>query len=262
LKPGSGLFRKIGVILSAAVWIVMMGSLYQREIRPALEAAQAPTYADYFRRGMAERTRMAIYQGQNKIGFSETSVNQIGEAAAQITNETQVDWILMGRRIPLRFLLNLNLDGQYNFEDFSLTLASGLGNAKMNGIFQGEKLHYTFEGLGIEEEGELDFDPRQLLVSSLNPFNPTGKLWVGKSWNVKMLNPIAGKMENARMTVTDETKMVYDGRTIDVYKVTMDLPGSHAESYSLIDQNGQIMEQKTPLGWRLVREPMGENADD
>jgi len=256
------MFRKIGGIVSVIIWMAMMGFLYQREVRPAMEATQAPGYKDYFKKGMGERTRMGIYQGSQRIGFSETSVSQITEGAAQIAHETQVEWNVLGRSVPLRFFFIVNLDGEYDFEDFSLTLVSGLSKATMKGFLEKDKLHYTFEGLGTQRKGKLDFNPQELMVSSLTSFSPTHKLWVGKKWKVRMLNPMLLKMENVEMTVTEKTKTIYDGEVIDVYKVIMNLPGSRESVYSLIDTRGRLIEQKTPLGWRLVREPIKGEGND
>ena len=256
------MFRKIAGLTSFLIWLVMMGTLYVREIRPAMISAQRPTYRDYFSENVGKVSRMGIYINQERIGFSQTELIQTPGGTSQMVNETELRSSVFGRMTNIKSLMTVNLDSELKLDDFSLAVYSDIIRVNMSGIFREGKLLLTLEAGGSRMKRAIDFDPDELIVNSLAPFTSAQDLKVGKKWSVRMLNPVGMTMDNIDMEVEAKEKFIYDGRETDVFRVAMALPGTEEKIYSLIDEEGRVMRQNTPYGFYLVREAVKENEND
>ena len=256
------MFRKIAGLTSFLIWLVMMGTLYVREIRPVMISSQLPTYRDYFRGNVDPVSRMGIYTNGERMGFSQTELVQTPGGDSQIVNETELRSSIFGRMTSIKSLMTINLNQELKLDDFSLAIYSEIMRINMSGIFKEGKLLLKLDAGGNQIKKTVDFNPEELIVNSMAPFTSVSDLKVGKKWTVRMLNPVGLSMDNIEMKVEAKEKFIYDGREVDVYRVAMVLPGTQQKAYSLIDTDGRVMKQDTPYGFYLLREAVKENEDD
>jgi len=248
--------RRIAYCVTAAMWILAVVLLIQREIAPALalRAERKVTFKDYVSRlDLPHEERMGIYFLDKRVGELSTLVEQ--QPAGWLSVETKAN---VASSVPFSDLFSLNLVSQVLFdEDYQLSSVDfqlrGAGmQASIQGLVQNSVLNLRIKSNGTTTQKSIPIDPEALIADSLFPFAGAPDLRVGAEWWTTVVNPLTMSLDRAKVSVVEETEEVVDGKTEKVYVVATEYMGQQVRSW--VTSSGLLLRQESPLGVRMVRE--------
>lgn len=243
-----------------ALWVAAMVLLFQHDIVPRLLAGDPPLQA-----AQAEKKQYGIYTGQGvRVGTSWVDVQPAGKSLAIRTN-TMLDQLAavapIASLVPegaVRIQTDLiYFDNEINSLDLNvwgLPVPVQAHGGRVGAYFAVQMQAGTFKS-AMTLRGE-----EALAISDLlRPMTRLKNLQVGKSWNVKMIEPFSltgtGRFRNLLVRVTGQEERTVEGRTVSCFKVE-----SEGGLTAWVEPSGEVVEQvvkPTGLGasLRMLREP-------
>ena len=275
----------LGII---SFWLVMMSLLLKREALPRLQAArQEPgagqSYEALLTNARQTRTsQMGIYwlSLDRRVGTTATTIRRVGDMH-QINTQTRIATGLIGKLflLPERenetqtvgsagqiLITSRTVVGpEFNLVSFRARVTGEPGMrtlASIDGGMGGGKLHVTLtDNSGRTFEREIPFDSRTVISQVFSTSVSQGDLYVGRRWQVRMLNPFMGTYETAMAEVTGEESIEWNGRQHDTFVVKTSW--GNWTSTAWVDRDGSVLRQRAPLGVILVREnPKSDASGD
>lgn len=239
---------KIGIVL---IWVVMMGLLVGRSIeRPAPEGlailageTSLPSREDW----------MAVYFGDEKIGYSYTSIGREGTGDQTLYR--------MRSRARLRFNIgglwrNISLEQEsllgsdLSLLSFTSSLTSDPYYFKVSGEARGGRMLVRFESFGSVSKRTIDL--KDTYLPEIFPFLLCQRgLEVGRTYKLRLFNPQSFGPEEITLEVKAKERVDFEGESREVYIIQQDYKGLTTTSW--IDAKGVILKEESPLGFRMVR---------
>jgi hypothetical protein len=249
---------------------------FAREILPELRAGQPPSLASVIASRSERRFQLAVRDDDGRlIGRSFTKIDPSG-AYVSISSFTILEpiWLPNGLATPkVRFDADLRYRTEDGLlEDLHMQLRGlPVTLTLRGGLVPPDSFACTWR-LGSLQHGsfELDADATRALGDVLRPFPDLSGLYVGRTWQLQLLNPLtrvlpnfssSGLLEEPELVkVTRKEPVEHGGRTIEAFVV---------ESHNLrawVTPEGAIVRQeiRLPVLGRLVLEdePFDEQLYD
>ena len=234
-----------GVVL---VWLVMMGVLVKRSYFEA-----APVTLSTYQEGSSleeNETWMAIYQHDNKIGFTRSRI--IKQSDGYVVLESAVmNLRAIGdiHRISTEIIGHLNEDA--SLRSFVFQLVSGMVRFEARGRVEGQCLILN-TGLGGERrESEILLQEKPFLSIGLWPHLLKRGLIVGARYRLSLFDPSVMAQRPVEVSVVGRETVVLDGRRWEAFKVKTIFAG--LEIFTWIGPNGERLKEEGLMGLRLVK---------
>lgn len=187
--------RHLWLLFTGLAWAVMMGLLFQREIRPYFEYQRPPSYESILReKRNPEVQRRVIYftEGRTRIGECETLIDPKAEGGATLRTR-----FLMGvsvfSPIPLPddkiyMVSEFKVDSAYRLSDFKMDCRFQGIPITLKGQRQGEKLFVSYNLMVARGDRLVDLPPDATLSDSFLPYLGGTGLEEGKKWRIRMVD--------------------------------------------------------------------------
>jgi hypothetical protein len=234
-----------GVVL---VWLVMMGVLVKRSYFEA-----APVTLSTYQEGSSleeSETWMAIYQHDNKIGFTRSRI--IKQSDGYVVLESAVmNLRAIGdiHRISTEIIGHLNEDA--SLRSFVFQLVSGMVRFEARGRVEGQCLILN-TGLGGERrESEILLQEKPFLSIGLWPHLLKRGLIVGARYRLSLFDPSVMAQRPVEVSVVGRETVVLDGRRWEAFKIKTIFAG--LEIFTWIGPNGERLKEEGLMGLRLVK---------
>lgn len=239
-------------------WLFMMGLFIRREVFPYFFARETIGYRKIIPPDLLLKDSWyGIYFKEAKIGYSHTQITAVEkEKAASYIIRTQALVILsiLGESQAIWVEAEADLDESHLLKDFSFLLR--LGNQRFavaGNRISPDKLSIEIDTGSDRIEQEISV-PSDIVVASLfSPFNIVASLKPGESFTVNFFNPLARRIETTEIRVIKKDRITIAGVLSDALVIESEYQGF--KTLSWIDaENGDILKQETPLGWRITKE--------
>ena len=248
MKPAKkGLFDLLGygVLLT---WLVMMGVLVKKHyFRPPPTTLSTQHNGS----GISESdTWMAIYHGDDKIGFTHSRVMQQSDGYVVVENA-----VMNLRAIGSVHKISTDIVGRLN-EDASLrsfvfVLDSGMIRFEARGRVEGKQLVLNTGFDGEERESKIELNQTPFLSVGLWPHLAKQGLHVGDRYQLSLFDPSIMAQRPVDVTIVGRENMVLDGRKWEALKVKTVFAGS--EVFAWIGPNGERLKEEGFMGLRMVK---------
>ena len=255
--------RHVAVVV-VLCWIGVMGWLVRREyFRPhtellsdaALNVAPGATY-------------YTLALGGEQVGFASSLVDTLSDTV-RVEDQMLLRIPALGavRRVEARTRVNLTRGLQ--LRSFEATLRGDDARFAVAGSVQGDSvLSVEIESADSRQRYDLRLGA-PITLPALLPLNLAvgGGLAVGKTYALRMFDPLQLSERDVNVTVTAESVFVVPdsaelaGRdavwvparwdTLHAWQVTQDMGGFHIEAW--IDDLGQIVQASSPMGFTMER---------
>ena len=260
--------RKIAGIIIIGFWLIMMVMLVQRELYVTNPPAESTGYAALIRSGLLDNeSQLGIYLHGSRIGSTRISAWQ-HRGFYEIDNLTRLQLPILGSDRPSSIHALLRIDRNFQLVDFTGTLILAAPALRLNlegKVVSGEVQLKFKEGKEIVFETSMPYRQGDMIANIFSPLGPAPDLEVGKTWRIRMFNPLTREFETAIAKVeAAEAKQQQDtGESVELFKVLV--IGPSVEAIAWIDKSGEVIEQEIPrYGLRLIKEKpgsLGENSE-
>ncbi|MBW1677057.1 MAG: transglutaminase domain-containing protein, partial [Deltaproteobacteria bacterium] len=234
-----------GVVLA---WLVMMGVLVKRSYFEA-----APVTLSTYQEGSSleeNETWMAIYQHDNKIGFTRSRI--IKQSDGYVVLESAVmNLRAIGdiHRISTEIIGHLNEDA--SLRSFVFQLVSGMVRFEARGRVEGKCLILNTGLCGERRKSEILLQEKPFLSIGLWPHLLKRGLIVGAHYRLSLFDPSVMAQRPVEVNVVGRETVVLDGRRWEAFKVKTIFAG--LEIFTWIGPNGERLKEEGLMGLRLVK---------
>ncbi len=245
------MYRLLG-IASFLMWAVAMASVVIRDVLPEWTAQDPPRLtADHFKNVEELKQQYAILSAQNR---------RLGTAWSEVTLSSGMTFLygtvyLNGLPMlpPIRINSNSTFDAEGALDSFDMNVL-GLFDQKIfvRGERYGGQFPVQMQFGPIHRDANLDFASSRMIGESMNPFASLPTLWVGQSWRMQMLDPLAAVLNGKTdfkpvvATVTGMETIAHPtepGRTVECFVVVT----TPASSKAWVDAKGTVFRQEAEL---------------
>jgi hypothetical protein len=192
------------------------------------------------------------------VGFATTDSIRMGDGSYEMTSRVEIDASELLRRTPLAggAGVRLVIDGRY---DVSPKGDLRSFHMKMSGEGGGDDL-LTIDGkvsdgvLEVSSRGaasllnrrmKFPYESKGMVYDSLRPLDRLPGLQVGQRWDAKVVNPLTGAVETARVTVEKRTFIDWNGEAVSAFEVVQTAGPIKARTWVALD--GVILRQQVPI---------------
>ncbi len=89
------------------------------------------------------------------------------------------------------------------------------------------------------------YEPRSVVSDVLGPLDRLPGLHVGQRWEMQVVNPFTGQVEQARAEVTRRTVIHWAGNPVSTYEVEQKM--SSLQMHTWVRTDGVILRQEVPF---------------
>jgi hypothetical protein len=256
--------RRVLATVILVVWIGMMGWLVKREFfRPRAEiladaAMSIPPGATYYK----------LELGGEHIGFASSKVDTLQDTVTvQDLMILQIPVLGTVQRVEAR--TDANLSRTLRLRSFEASLRGADVRFGVSGAVAGDSLlTVVVRSADSEQEFEIPLE-RPIILPGLLPLNLAfgGELKVGKSYSLRLFDPLQLEEMDVAVAVTAESTLVVPDSasfneelgiwvavqwdTLHAWRVSQRIRGLELEAW--IDDMGQVVQATTPVGFTMKR---------
>jgi hypothetical protein len=193
---------------------------------------------------------MAIYQGDEKIGFVRSSFEREPDGYKFFESAVMhLRAVGVVHRVSTEILGHLNRDT--SLRSFVFVIESGMVRFQARGRVE-ENLLFLKSGFGGETtESKVSLRSPVFLVPSLRPYLSNQDLKVGVRYQLDLFDPSIMAQKSAAVEVLGREEVVIDGQAWDAYKVKTSFSG--LETVAWIDTHGERLKEEGLMGLRMVK---------
>jgi hypothetical protein len=265
------------LLVTGTAWAVMMGLLFEREVRPYFQYLAPPTYETIFKElRKPEYQRRAVIFAGSRIGDSESISEPQEGVGARMQSRLSMRMGVFGG-------LKLMDDRALMSSEFRVGLDHQLREFRLDGNFQGVPVTARGERQGgqlrlsynlVITKGDLlvPFPKDATLSDSFLPYQGGGRLETGKKWKIRMfdLGNLVSLGKDRKVELTELYATVVgrerppgrpDGPEAWQIEVRKD-PTEEIWSYLIwVDERGTVLEQHMKINKLLCKIVLEERRD-
>jgi hypothetical protein len=172
--------------------------------------------------------------------------------------------LAMRESVPVQVSSRYHVDPSGNLQNFDLLVTSkdfGEELMHVSGKLREGKMEIVSRGpLPILNRTlSLKYEPRSVVSDILGPLDRLPGLHLGQRWEMHVVNPFSGQVEQVRVEVTRRTVIHWAGNPETTYEVEQKL--SHLRMRTWVRPDGVILRQEVPFPFvRLILERRGEDT--
>jgi hypothetical protein len=263
--------RWIG-IFSAIGLLVVHALLIYRDVLPGWTAGDPPDADSALTAGERRVTQMSIFDARGRrIGQSWT-VAQMAGVTLSVRSWTVLAPIELPNGLstpPARIETELGYDQQMRLDHLAMRLLGLNTSVALKGEFvPPDMFPCTWQAGDMRGQFLLNADATRALGDAIRPFDRLPGLYVGRTWRVKLFNPLAEALPGfagagmsgsaVLVTVAGRETIDHHGEPVSCFRVEAD------RATAWVDASGRVLRQvvELPLLGRLtlIDEPYNEDA--
>jgi len=211
---------------------------------------------------------------RRSVGQAVTETKRLPDNWVEMTSRVDFDAGALLRRTPLANSgshVRLSLESVYrvdpsgNLQSFDMAIAapdSGEELVMVEGRLHGGMMKVTAKGVAsiFNQTYEFPYEPRGVVHDALRPLDRLPGLHVGQRWDMRIVNPLSGAAETARVEVKRRVLIDWNGEAVSAFEVEQHSKAMTAKTWVRLD--GLILRQEVPLPFvhmmleRLPGEPL------
>jgi hypothetical protein len=207
------------------------------------------------------------------VGEAVTTTVRQADGWYEMTSRVEFDAgdLLRGTLLSPRDSLKIQVDSGYhvdptgNLQSFEVRVTSkDLGDevVHVSGRLRDGRMEITSRGPMpiLNNRWSPKYEPRSVVSDILGPLDRLPGLHVGQRWEMQVVNPFTGQVEQARAQVTRRVVIHWEGNPVSTYEVEQKM--SSLLMHTWVRPDGVILRQEVPFPLvRLVLERRGEDGD-
>jgi transglutaminase-like putative cysteine protease len=232
-------------------WVPTMVLLVQRS---CVATASTSLATDFARYGTSAEWR-GVYYRNEKIGFTVSQTIPTAEGF-ELQEDGRLQMSLLGARNVVSIRTRAGVDKDFTVRSFDFSLDPGTGGTTVRGTIDGRRLHLTVStASGIHEE---DRDLAETPVLPLNLARRLGDagLTPGARYTWTIFDPAT--LANSPITVDVGARelVTVNRRRLPAFRIDANYAGLKTTSW--ITDTGEVVLEKSPMGFQTVRETQAE----
>jgi transglutaminase-like putative cysteine protease len=242
--------RPISFLVFCA-WVPTMALLVQRSY---VAAAPVNLATDLARYGTTAEWRGVYYRGE-KIGFtvSQTAATDDG---FELQEDGRLQMSLLGAQNIVSIRTRARVDRNFALRSFDFSLDPGTGGTRVRGDIDGRRMHLTIAtAAGTHEEDRDLAEPPVLSVNLARRIADAG-LVPGAHYSWRVFDPATLANSPVSIDVRARELVNVNRRRVPAFRVDADYAGLKTATW--MTDTGEVVLEKSPLGFETVREPQSE----
>jgi hypothetical protein len=229
-------------------WLVMIGVLVHKHYFRSPPTALSPHRDGP---GISESdTWMAIYHGEEKIGFTHSRVIEESDGYVAVENAVMnLRAIGSVHKVSTDIIGRLNQDA--SLRSFVFVLNSGMIRFEARGRVEGNKLVVNTGFGGDEREMTIPLEQTPFISTGLWPHLAKEGLKVGESYQLSFFDPSVMAQRPVKVNVVGRETIVLDGRKWNALKIRTTFAGS--DVFTWIGPNGERLKEEGFMGLRMIK---------
>lgn len=246
---------RISIVKTAIIlfWLGMNGWLLRYEAFPEKFAETASGYRALLQRGpLILDSWLQIECQDQPVGYSHTWVDTSLEYTNQVytlKNQTVLNFKLMGQAQAVGVLVEAALDDQYRLQRFAAVMSSSLYATRI----AGRRTSRDFFALTIQTPaGEKSFEmqiPDDVVLYSPLTEMALQQLKPGERLHLKTIDPLSLTVADLSVEAVRRENVMFAGRACATTVLNINYQDLRVTSW--IDDQGRVLREETPFGWRL-----------
>ncbi len=245
--------RALVLLVTGAVWALMMAALVTRELVPYLEYQTAPSYRSLIQAGPRyEYVRRGIFEGPTRIGESQTLVHPGERAGTYVVTRFQMSM----RNVPRIGVIDVDLrseiliDASYQIDTFRFKGRVSVFPIEAEGRRVGDSLAFTVSFGDVKREGAIPFEKGMTLAGSMLPQHSMGRPRRGMKWAPTMVDfDIAQGLKIVKIfaSVAEERVAIdFRGQKVECYQVEFRREPTKELHFALlwVDDSGTVLREQ------------------
>jgi hypothetical protein len=115
----------------------------------------------------------------------------------------------------------------------------------VEGHLRKNRIEVTARGLGVPWRQSFPYEPRSMVQNSLQPLDRMPGLQVGQRWESRVVSPLTGRIETARVEVAGRGHITWDDKPTPVLIVITRVPPFTARTW--VRNDGVVLRQEVPF---------------
>jgi transglutaminase-like putative cysteine protease len=242
--------RSVSLLVLCA-WVATMAIVVHRAFA---EAGGGSLATDLARYGTAAQWR-GVYYRNEKIGFtvSQTIATDDG---FELQEDGRLQMSLLGARNVVSIRTTARVGHDFGLRSFDFSLDPGTGGTRVRGELQDRRLHLTVStAAGVHEEDRLLADTPVLSLNLARRAADAG-LAPGRRYTWTIFDPATLSQSPLTLSVGSRELVSAGGRRVPAFRVETQYAGLQTTSW--ITDTGEVVLEKSPLGFETVREKQTE----
>jgi len=232
-------------------WVPTMGLLVQRS---CVATASSSLATDFARYGTSAEWR-GVYYRNEKIGFTVSQTIPTVDGF-ELQEDGRLQMSLLGARNVVSIRTRAGVDKDFTVRSFDFSLDPGTGGTTVRGTIDGRRLHLTVStASGIHEE-DRDLAETPVLPLNLARRLADAGLTPGARYTWTIFDPATLANSPITVDVAARELVTVNRRRLPAFRIDADYAGLKTTSW--ITDTGEVVLEKSPMGFQTVRETQAE----
>jgi len=238
-------------LLVLCAWIATMAIIIHRSFA---EAGASSIATDLARYGTAAEWR-GVYYRNEKIGFTVSQTVPTGEGF-ELQEDGRLQMSLLGARNVVSIRTTARVDRDFTLRSFDFSLDPGTGGTKVRGEIQGRRLHLIVSTTAGSHEQDRDLAEPPVLTLNLARRLADAGLSPGRRYAWTIFDPATLSSSPIVLQVGSRELVSGTRRHVPAFRVETEYSGLRTTSW--ITDTGEVVLEKSPMGFETVRESQAE----
>jgi len=259
--------KKVLVYSIVSFWLIMAALFVRREIIPALYAQPLMGYAAL--RAYAQLNagyQMGVFTpNQTRIGTVKTTYQFKANGNCEIATKTTIDLeksSLFARALgaprlrskkKLELWSNVVIGPDNRLRRFQIACNSPVLSGFVDGTVQGDSMRVSLNYEGTRTETTIPLAEDDIISNGFMAVGTLPGLRVGRSWRLRMFDPISFSFSTATARVKRHTRIFLRGEWYPVYEV--ELYHGPVVARAWVSESGDVLKEEA-FAVVLIREPL------
>ena len=251
LQPVSRKITRPLTFLVFCAWLPTMGVLVQRSCTAAASTSLATDFARY---GTSAEWR-GVYYRNEKIGFTVSQTVPTADGF-ELQEDGRLQMSLLGARNVVSIRTRAEVDKDFAVRAFDFSLDPGTGATTVRGTIAGHRLHLTVSTAAGTHEEDRDLTGTPVLPLNLARRLADAGLTPGARYTWTIFDPATLGNSSIVIDVGAREMVAVSRRRLPAFRVDANYAGLKTTSW--ITDTGEVVLEKSPMGFQTVRETRAE----
>lgn len=211
-------------------------------------------------------------EARRTVGWATTESTRVEDGGYEMTSHVEIDSSALLWRTPLAGGVGarLTIDGRYDvsprgdLRSFEMDVAAaGMGEKLLTveGKVDDGVMEVVARGAAslLNRRMRFPYESKGVVYDSLRPLDRLPGLQVGQRWDARVVNPLTGAVDSARVSVEKRTLIDWNGEAVSAFEVVQSAGPLKARTWVALD--GVILRQQVPIPMvEMVLERLPEGA--
>ena len=249
LKNRKHLFNVFGSSI-VILWLVLIGVLVKDvnsrggSDQPGAIEGKVSTIAS------PQRDWMEIYLKGQKVGYSMTQINPVGENYL-IREEILLNLNLMGQPTSMYMVTRSVVDQRFLLRKFKFSMKSGVVSYKISGTVDGNFMQLEIGEGKAKRTERLSLSDPPMIGAGLAPFFKGRPIEVGQAFKFPIFDPSTMTLKDLVVKVADRETLVISRIEYSTFRLEAQMLGQPMTFW--VDESGTVLKEKSIMGLTLIK---------